>query len=399
MTYTKYWIWFTQAIGYCTPKAKQVAQMYNSILEFYEGGEAEWRFSGLFSNAEIEKLSFTKLSSADEILFKCNMLGYRILSLDNSFYPECLKNIDDPPAVIYVSGHIPEDIDNRLSIGIVGTRRASRYGMKAAFDFGYNLAKIGVAVISGGALGIDSSSHNGALSADGVTICVLGCGINYNYLRDNAQMRSSITFKGAVISEYPPDTEPYPFHFPQRNRIISALSNGILVIEAGRKSGSLITVNRALEQNSRKKIFALAGPADPHFFGTNELIKEKVAVLVTDYKDIINEFDSLYVTSELPAGAAPDEDAVDVIPIKGKPPENINGLRTKDLSEVPVHRENLNLTDDESTVYYAISDEPIHIDAIAEKTGLPVFRLLPVLTTLELRQLIKCVQGRSYRLI
>lgn len=398
MTDIRYWIWFSQAIGYCTPKAKHILELYDDIESFYNGREPEWRLSGLFSNAEINKLSSTDLSSAVEIIQKCNQYCYEILTLDNPYYPRCLFNIDDPPAVLYISGMLP-DIDDRLSIGVVGTRRASMYGIRAAHTFSYNLAKCGITIVSGGALGIDCSAHLGALAADGVTICVLGCGINYNYLRENAKMRSDITFKGAVVSEYPPDTEPYPFHFPQRNRIISAFSDGILVVEAGKKSGALITVNSALEQDPCKKIFAMAGPADPHFYGTNELVKDKVAKLVTDYKDIIDEFDNIYVTGEIAPEISHIDESVDVIPVKGKAPENINGLKTNDLTEAPTHKEGLNLTEDESKVYYAIGVEPVHIDTLADITKLPVYKISPILTVLEVKKLIKCVQGRSYILI
>lgn len=398
MNNLRYWIWFTRTIGYCTAKAKQLTFLYDSIEEFYNGGEDEWRFCGLFSNKEIEKMRSVPLSVADEIIAKCNQYQYEIITLDDAGYPECLSEIDDPPAVIYVWGALP-DIDDRLSIAVIGTRRASMYGIKSSYNFAYKLSKAGVTIVSGGALGVDCSSHLGSLAADGVTICVLGCGINYDYLRENAKMRSDITYKGAVISEYPPDTEPYSYHFPQRNRIISALSDGILVIEAGSKSGSLITVSRALEQDASKKIFALAGPVDSHFDGSNKLVKTKVATLVTDYKDIIDAFDNLYVTTELDISAQPSDDVIDIIPVKGKPPENINGLKTYDLTEVPVHRTDVKLTNEESEVYYAINHEPVHIDKIADITGLPVFKVLPVLTSLELKELIKCVQGRSYRLI
>lgn len=397
MTNLRYWLWFTQTVGYCTVKAKQLYIMYDSIEEFYNGGEAEWRLSGLFNNNEIEKLSATPLSVADEIITKCNKYCYQLIPIDSVEYPECLRSIDDPPAVLYVSGMLP-DIDDRLSIGIVGTRKASMYGIKAAYNFGYNLAKAGVTVVSGGALGVDCSSHTGALAADGVTVCVLGCGINYDYLRENAKMRSDITFKGAVVSEYPPDTPANSYHFPARNRIISALSDGILVIEAAKRSGSLITVNSALEQDAEKKIFALAGPADPHFYGTNKLIKDKVACLVTDYKDIIDAFDNVYVTTELDAASQPKDDIINVIPIKGKAPDNINGLRTNDLTEVPVHKTGLNLTDEQDKVYNAIKAEPVMIEDISDITELPVFKVMSAVTTLELKGLVECVQGRSYKL-
>ncbi len=398
MNNLKYWIWFTQSIGYCTAKAKQLTYLYDSIVDFYNGGEKEWRFCGLFSNNEIVKLSETPLSVADEIIAKCNRYFYDVICIDSPGYPECLLEIDDPPAVLYVWGALP-DIDDRMSIAVVGTRKASMYGIKASYNIAYQLSKAGVTIVSGGALGVDCSSHLGCLAADGVTICVLGCGINSDYLRENAKMRSDITYKGAVISEYPPDTEAKSYHFPQRNRIISALSDGILVIEAGSKSGSLITVSRALEQDASKKIFALAGPVDSHFDGSNKLVKTKVATLVTDYKDIIDAFDNVYVTTELEISAQPPDDVIDVIPIKGKAPADINGLRTYDLTEVPVHKTDLDLSEDESKVYYAINHEPKHIDKISEEVDLPVFKILPIITTLEMRELIKCVQGRSYRLI
>ncbi len=398
MNNLRYWIWFTQSIGYCTTKAKKLTFLYESIEEFYNGGEKEWRFSGLFSDKELENMKNTPLSVSDEIIEKCRLYYYDLVCIDSPEYPRCLFDIDDPPAVLYISGALP-DIDDRMSIAVIGTRKASMYGIKSSYSMAYSLAKAGVTIVSGGALGVDCSSHLGALAADGVTICVLGCGINYDYLRENAKMRSDITFKGAVISEYPPDTEPYSYHFPQRNRIISALSDGILVIEAGSRSGSLITVNSALEQDAGKKIFALAGPVDSHFDGSNKLVKNRIAMLVTDYKDIIDAFDNVYVTTELDVYAQPADDIIDVIPIKGKAPDNINGLKTNDLSEIPTHKENLDLNEEQYNVYYAIGYEPVHIDVIAEKTGMPVFKLLPILTTLELRELIKCVQGRSYRII
>lgn len=398
MTDVRYWIWLSQCVGYCNPKGKQLLELYGDIESFYKGGESEWRLSGLFSNAEIEKLKQTHLSVSEEIIEKCNHYCYEILTLDNPYYPRCLFNIDDPPAVLYVWGALP-DIDDRLSIGVVGTRKASMYGIRASHAMSYNLAKVGVTIVSGGALGIDCSAHLGALAADGVTVCVLGCGINYDYLRENRKMRSDITYKGAVISEYPPDTEPYPYRFPQRNRIISALSDGILVVEAGKKSGALITVNSALEQDASKKIFAMAGPVDPHFYGTNQLVKDKIATLVTDYADILSEFDNIYVSEEIAPELSALDERVNVIPIKGKAPKDINGLRVNDLFELPVHKENLGLKEDELAVYYAIGNEPVHIDKIAEITALPISRLSSILTVLEIKRLIKAVQGRSYVLI
>lgn len=393
----RYWIWFTESIGYCTFKAKQITQLYDSMAEFYNGGETEWRFSGLFSNAEIDKLKKTPLAVADRIISKCCELSYEMITLEDNHYPKCLKSIDDPPAVLYIAGMLP-DIDNRLSIAIVGTRRASKYGTSSSFNFANRLASVGVTIVSGGALGVDCASHYGTLAADGVTICVLGCGINYDYLRENAKMRSDITFKGAVISEYPPGTKPYSYNFPQRNRIISALSDGILLIEAGKKSGSLITVNIALEQDFQKKIFALAGTSDPRFDGSNDLVKSGIAFLVTDYKDILNAYNNIYATTEFDI-RIPEGEVIDLIPVKGKAPKKFEGFAVNDLSDLPVHKENLNLNEVEKQIYYAINNEPLHIDKLSEITGIPVYKLLASLTILEVKGYIKCVQGRSYILV
>ena len=196
----KYWIWITLVLGYNNPKVKKIFELYSDISEFYKGGEKEWRFCGIFSQNDLEKFNIKKLNEADNIIKKCNELGYSVLSIDDERYPECLYNIDAPPAVIYINGIFP-DIDNRLSIGIVGTRSATKYGVDNSYKIAYALSKYGVTIVSGGALGVDCASHRGSLAADGVTICVRGCGINCDYLHDNAKMRESITKRGAVISE------------------------------------------------------------------------------------------------------------------------------------------------------------------------------------------------------
>jgi len=229
---TLYWVWLQKAIGCCNPKVKTILRFYPSIIDFYEGGQQEWLLCGCFTKGEFNNLCSTKLEAAQQIVERCNMLDYKIITPDTLSYPQQLKEIYEPPAVLYANGDLP-DVDNILSIGMVGTRNATNVGKKLAYSIGYDLAKSGVIVVSGGALGIDSSSHHGALAAEGTTICVLGCGINYNYLMTNAQMRSQIAKSGAVISEYPPDTPPQKYSFPKRNRIISALSQGILVVEAG----------------------------------------------------------------------------------------------------------------------------------------------------------------------
>lgn len=403
----KYWIWLTLALGYNTPKVKRIAKLYSDISLFYQGGKKEWRFCGILSDSDIEKLSKATLEEAQKIIDRCNELKYSVLAIDDESYPSCLFNIDAPPAVIYISGTLP-DIDNRLSIGVVGTRRATDYGLKNSYKIAYALSKYGVTVVSGGALGVDCASHRGSLAADGVTICVRGCGINCNYLHENEQMRRAITKRGAVISEYPPDETPRNYYFPARNRIISALSDGVLVIEAGAKSGSLITANLALEQG--KEVFALLGNNSPQNEGSNGRIKEGSAIPVTDFMDILNAFDNLYATDgEVDFNNISLND-IEVIPVKGKSPfknkpkkfinisnpgnkiENIVDNSDKEIK----HKDNLNLNPTAQRIYEYISTEPVHIDKISSDLGLPVFKVLSSITELEMKNLVKALQGRRY---
>lgn len=420
----KYWIWITLALGFNNTKIKYLINVYENIEEFYSGNEFEWIFCGIFSQKELSALKRTKLSQAEEIIDKCRALGYSVISVDDALYPQRLRDIDAPPAVLYVSGNMPF-IDDMLSISVVGTRKASVYGIKTAYEIAYNLSKCGAVVVSGGALGVDSASHKGALQADGCTVCVLGCGINYNYLPENASMRKAITSKGAVISEYPPDYSPKPYHFPARNRIISALSNGVLVIEAGLKSGSLITAGLALEQG--KEVFAVMGNINsPLSKGSNKLIKDG-AIPVTDYTDILNAFENVYATKGNPQEYISSYEEIDVIPVKGKAPSFLANVKTNDVThnnqskkkvdnnsdiieeetalqqiigkaEVK-YKDDSDLSDNAKIVYHILNTEPMHIDDISIKSKLPVFKILQTLTELEMMGLIESQQGRMYKIV
>lgn len=308
--------------------------MYSDVSAFYYGGISEWRLCGIFSQRELEKFSSTRLEDAQKIIDRCIECNYSIICIDDKLFPTCLYNIECPPALIYVNGVMP-DIDNTFSIGIVGTRRATKYGIENSYRFAYALSKYGTIIVSGGALGVDGASHRGALATDGITICVRGCGLNCSYLRENADIRSTIPKRGAVISEYPPDETPRNYYFPARNRIIAALSDGLLVMEAGKKSGSLITANLAAEQG--KTIFALLGNNSPQNEGSNTLIKEGLAIPVTDFMDILCEFDNLYATD--------DELDIDNISLADTGNFPVKGIRKQAPARIYVNKQN-----DEQTV-------------------------------------------------
>ena len=404
-----YWIWITNSLGYNNIKVKRLYELYDDIKLFYSGGIREWRFCGIFTENELRKLEKETLNKAEVIIEKCKKLGYSIISIDDEQYPECLINIDVPPAVIYVSGNLP-DVDNRVTLAIVGTRRATHYGVDNAFRFGYALAKCGGIIVSGGALGVDCASHRGALATKGVTVCVLGCGLNYNYLPENEGMRKAIALNGAVISEYPPDEPPMKYNFPARNRIISALSDGVIIMEAGRKSGSLITANIAIEQG--KEVFALLGNNNPQNEGSNSLVKAGCAHPVTDFMDVLNEFNKnrgiVFDNIEIDFDNIPSSE-FDEVPVKGakqvlsknKPKAFDNKraeqkINNKKIEITDEYLKNLNLSDTAIRVYKTMSSEPVHIDTISKRLDVPVFKVLTIMSQLEIKGLITPLSGRRY---
>ena len=407
----KYWVWLQSCIGYGSPKINTVLRFYPSIVDFYYGGEMEWRLCGCFTKKEFENLCTHTLEQAEKVIDKCNALGYTILTPDMSTYPQLLKEIYDPPAVLYVDGQLP-DVDNTLSIAMVGTRNATTSGKKLSYSIAFDLANSGVNVISGGALGIDSSAHSGALMAGGKTVCVLGCGINSNYLMSNASMRAQIAKTGAVVSEYPPDYQATKYTFPKRNRIISALSQGVLVVEAGEKSGALITASTALEQN--KDIFAIPGDVtNAVAFGTNKLIKQG-AKPITTAGDIIEEYTnkySLILSEPLPISEISDN-IINSIPSGRKRPISVNDINSKKSvgilntkngttinnsinNKVNVKEKKLltDVSDDAKIIYDIIFESDLTVDDIIIKTKLPVNKVMQAVTELEIEEIITRKSG------
>lgn len=407
----KYWVWLQSCIGYGSPKINTVLRFYPSIVDFYNGGEMEWRLCGCFTKKEFENLCTHTLEQAEKVIDKCNTLGYTILTPDMSTYPQLLKEIYDPPAVLYVDGQLP-DVDNTLSIAMVGTRNATTSGKKLSYSIAFDLANSGVNVISGGALGIDSSAHSGALMAGGKTVCVLGCGINSNYLMSNASMRAQIAKTGAVVSEYPPDYQATKYTFPKRNRIISALSQGVLVVEAGEKSGALITASTALEQN--KDIFAIPGDVtNAVAFGTNKLIKQG-AKPITTAGDIIEEYTnkySLILSEPLPISEISDN-IINSIPSGRKRPISVNDINSKKSvgilntkngttinnsinNKVNVKEKKLltDVSDNAKIIYDIIFESDLTVDDIIIKTKLPVNKVMQAVTELEIEEIITRKSG------
>ena len=384
---TPYWIWLSQGVGYCSPKPKRINELYSDIKTLYDGGESELRFCGIFTESEISRLLKLSIASVNAIVADCKILGYDIVDMSDSRYPQKLLEIENPPAVLYVQGDISL-VNSNTCISVIGTRKATVYGIRTAFEISSSLSKQDFVIVSGGAIGIDCAAHRGVLQADGVTICVLGCGIDYDYLRENKTMREQIARKGAVISEYPPKSAPSARNFPQRNRIISALCEGLLVVEAPKASGTMITVNCALSQN--KDIFSVMGNIDsPYSEGTNALIKDG-AIPVTSYKDILEYYRGVDSNEPYEHYSA---DVIDAVPTKLKIHKD-----TTATENVPVatHKTDNVLSDDERKIYYILGLEPMHVDSIAEKSGLPVHKVTRILSSLEMNDYVKNLGSRNY---
>lgn len=395
---TKYWVWLSQALGYGSKSVKAVMNFYSSAEEFYNMGSDEWAKSGCFTRKELNSLEKHKLSEAEILIEKASSLGENIITLTDADYPPLLREIFNPPAVIYTKGDISL-LESCLCIGIVGTRSATDDGIRTGGRFAKGLALAGAAVISGGALGIDSSAHRGALKAGGITACVLGCGINYNYLVSNARLRSEISEKGVIISEYPPDTPAAGWNFPVRNRIIAGLSKGVLIVEAGEKSGALITAKLALEEN--RDVFAIPGSVNSTVsVGTNNLIKDG-AIPVTSYRDILEEYSDIFTPKITPAEEplSPEEslklheDSMGIDRIR-----NFFGKKDKKIKTnnkfLPA-----GLSQNAVTVYNAMKPTSMNVDEIIINSKLETKNALAALTELEFSNLIEALPGARYKIL
>ena len=289
-----YWIWLAENLGAGNRHVVELVNFFGSAFDVYNAGEDDIIRSGCVNEVIAHKLADKSLKRAYEIIDYCALNNIGILSFSDEHYPDRLKTLQDPPAVLYYKGTLVP-FDEKVCIGVVGTRKMSEYGKRAAYKIGYELASAGAIVVSGMALGIDAVAATGALVADGKTVAVLGCGIDVVYPTQHAKLKRTIEERGLVITEYSPGTRPYGTNFPIRNRIISGLCQGTLVVEADEKSGAMITAKCALVQG--RGVFAVPGNIDEsNSLGTNSLIRDG-ADAVTCAEDILVNYELLYAKS------------------------------------------------------------------------------------------------------
>jgi DNA processing protein len=308
------------------------------------------------------------LSSAAKELAQSQAAGCRLLTWDEPEYPARLREIYDPPPLLYVKGNVA--LLNRHVISIVGARRPTPYGNQMAERLGRDLADRGLAVASGLARGIDSSAHKGALvSASGATIGVLGCGIDVVYPKENKKLFEEIAQRGAIISEFAMGTFPAPQNFPIRNRIISGMALGVVVVEGAQYSGSLITARLAMEFG--REVYGVPGNVtQPASFGPNQLIKQG-AKLVTSWEDVVEELPTPVRAELLPVETATSEERAALV--------------------------EQNLAPTERPLYELLSvDQSRHIDELVELSGLSSSEVLAALFDLELRGVVRQLPGKQF---
>jgi DNA processing protein len=324
----------------------------------------------------IESIATRELyDRAESEIGKVRQLGGEILVLDDGVYPTLLRETYDPPVVLYVKGAWSECFD-RPCVAIVGSRRCSTYGQNAALMLSRELAQRGVTIVSGLARGIDAAAHRGALEAGGRTVAVMGTGLDRVYPRDHKTLADQILkHNGALVTQFPLGTPPVSENFPYRNRVISGVSLGTLVVEAAENSGSLITARLAMEQN--REVFAVPGNiTSRNSFGTNYLIKGAGAKLVQQWQDV--------------AGELPAEIAAQLLPPPSR--KQKKGELVDQLQLAPP-----DLNEHERAIFKLLTtDTPQQIDALAESTKLSITQLTSALLNLEMRELIRALPGKCF---
>jgi DNA processing protein len=352
----KYWVGFSFIPGIGRVRLSQMEGYFGNLENAWKAAPAELKQARLDSSVVNAISTWRPKISLEAEMEKLERYGVKVLIYSDSGYPSRLKEIYDYPPILYVRGSLlPED---EWCLAVVGTRRATVYGRQVTEEIVADLARSRITIVSGLAKGIDSVAHRSALEAGGRSIAVFACGLDMVYPSENTDLARRVMQQGALVSEYPLGTRPKPDNFPRRNRIMSGISLGVLVIEAGETSGALITANMALEQN--REVLAVPGSIlSPASRGTNHLIQEG-AKLVRSYRDILEELNLTAVAQQI--------EMKEIIPE----------------------------SDTEALLLKQLSGEPTHIDEVCRSSGLPVSTVSSTLAIMELKGLVRAVGAMKY---
>lgn len=413
----KYWIWLSTLQGLGDRAKLRLLEHFSSPEEIYYAQSGDLLQVEGITKAHALLLENKSLQRAEQVLGDCARDGQFILTMDDAAYPTRLRDIFDPPLVLYGKGSLPL-FDEEVAVAVVGTRKCSPYGVDAAGQLGYELAREGALLVSGMAKGIDSEALRGALRAGGFTAAVLGGGVDVVYPAENRRLYEDIAATGVILSEYPPGTEARGSHFPVRNRILSGLCLATLVVEAPEKSGALITARQAADQG--RDVFAVPGNIDvPSCVGSNRLLRDG-ATLVTSGWDIMCEYQDQF-PGRVRAYTAPGTLACygDEVPefVETPPLQVAQMPRTLEKKPKPKpkkdkkvidKRENtpyidlndikIRLSPEEAAIAQAIGAEERLVDDVIAQAGLPAGKVLATLTLMEVKGLVRRLPGRRVTL-
>lgn len=351
-----YWVAFSLVKGIGSVR-------FQALLDHFGDPQIAWnapvdalRAAGLGGKIVENLLQVRASVSPEKVWERIQAQGINVVTWEDEGYPHRLKEIDQPPPVLYLRGNLyPED---EWAVAVVGTRRITPYGRQVAEEIAVTLAHSGVTVISGLARGVDGVAHQAALNAGGRSLAVLGCGVDHIYPPEHRRLAEQMISQGALLSDYPPGTPPDAANFPPRNRLISGLSMAVVVVEAGKTSGALITAAFAADQG--REVFAVPGNINaPHSQGTNRLIRDGARPLL-DPQELLETLELTMVTEQRAARVILPADAI------------------------------------EASLLEALSREPIHIDEIRARTDLPIEKVTAALAMMELKGMVRQVGGMNY---
>lgn len=382
-----YWVWAQNALGISSSvKSDEIISYFGNAESLYFAGEYEWRISGIFTPGQINKLKTTTLDEAKKIVSDCQRYRIKIITPDDADYPSMLFKLPNLPLVLYVRGNL-DCLKNKISIAVVGAREASDIGARIARALSASLSRSGAVIVSGAAKGIDSAAHNGALDAGANTVAVLGCGFGTDYLPENEPLRREIAGHGALVTEYPPLTPAFGRNFPFRNRIISGLSYGTIVIEANEKSGSLRTVGHAIEQG--RDIFAVPGDITSSMnMGTNKLLRDGA-------KPVFNAMDVLEEYAERFPDLLDINKIETVLTMQTPLAKPKTAEKKKPFVKPTVSQ---NISDKAKLICDAFTTDTMQAEELILKTKLSTTDFLSAMTELELLGIIEPLAGKNYRI-
>lgn len=391
-----HWIWFASLPQIPLRQKLQLLEHFSDPEELYR--TEDYTHFPEISYALAELLSDKDMTAARKILADCKRAQLGVLTLQDAGYPSRLRNISDPPLVLYYKGYVP-DFEEQPAIGVVGTRKATAYGLQNAREMSRQITVCGGLVVSGGAAGIDTAALQGALDVDGDCVVVSGCGADVVYPRSNKLLFEKISEKGCILSEYPPGTEPRPWQFPERNRIISGLSNGVLVVEAPKNSGALITARDAFSQG--RDVFTVPGNiGNPACEGSNGLLQECASAALSGW-DVMREYEGVYPCVAKRTYLSPTPEREPELPFFQHPQDLERGQENKKVIDnspagAYIDRERIlaGLDPLSRSIVENLDMEPIPIDELIAAVDQPPQQVLGALTMLALSGVVENHPGR-----